>query len=211
VPYNGLSRGQSLRARRGTMSDPKGYRLPVEGRLMILSGPSGVGKDTVLDAWRVSNHRVQRVVAATSRPPRVGEVDGIDYHFLTREAFLAMVENGELLEYKEVFENLYGTPKLGLEKLLGEGKIAVLKIDVQGALEVMSKRPDAVSIFLLPPDDATLESRLRNRSTDTEAVVELRLKNAKEEIAIGMNHYSHRVVNANVDQAVKELEEIVNG
>jgi guanylate kinase len=188
-----------------------GYRLPVEGRLVILSGPSGVGKDTLLDAWRAGNSRVQRVVAATSRSPRPNEVDGVDYHFLSREEFLAKVDRNELLEYKEVFGNFYGTPIDGLQKLLGNGKIAVLKIDVYGALDVIPKRPDAITIFLLPPSEEALEARLRSRSTDTEENVQLRLRTAHEEIAIGMTKYSHHVVNDKIERAVAELEEIVNG
>lgn len=183
----------------------------MEGRLVILSGPSGVGKDTVLDAWRAGNARVQRVVAATSRSPRPNEVDGIDYHFLSREGFLAKVARNELLEYKEVFGNFYGTPLDGLQKLLKDGKIAILKIDVYGALEVIPKRPDALTIFLLPPSEEELEARLRSRSTDSEEDVELRLKTAHEEIAIGMSQYSHHVVNDEIGRAVAELEEIVNG
>ena len=181
------------------------------GRLVILSGPSGVGKDTVLDAWRLRNPRVQRVVAATTRTPRSGEVDGVDYHFLTREAFLNKANCNEMLEFKEVFGNLYGTPVEGMERLLTEGKVAILKIDVQGGLDVIEKRPDAVTIFLLPPSQAELEERLRARCTDDPADIERRLQHAKAEIAIGMNHYKHQVVNADVDRAVDELEAIVNG
>jgi len=187
------------------------YRLRVTGRLVILSGPSGVGKDTVLNAWQVRNPRVRRVVAATTRAPRPGEIDGQDYHFLTREAFLNKANCNEMLEFKEVFGNLYGTPVEGMERLLAEGKVAILKIDVQGALDAMAKRPDAVSVFLLPPSKADLEARLRTRSTDDPRDIELRLQTAHAEIAIGMSHYAHHVVNADVDRAVDELEAIVNG
>ena len=190
---------------------PAWYRHRVTGRLVILSGPSGVGKDTVLDAWRLRNPRVQRVVAATTRMPRPGEVDGVDYHFLTREAFLNKANCNEMLEFMEVFGNLYGTPVEGMERLLAEGKVAVLKIDVQGALTVMEKRPDAVTVFLLPPSPEELEARLHARSTDDPKEIELRLQTAHAEIAIGMSHYSHHVINADVDQAVDELEAIVNG
>ncbi|HLK16782.1 MAG TPA: guanylate kinase [Fimbriimonadaceae bacterium] len=181
------------------------------GRLVILSGPSGVGKDTVLDAWRRRNPRIQRVVAATTRAPRSGEIDGVDYQFLTRDRFLEKANCNEMLEFMEVFGNLYGTPVEGMERLLAEGKVAVLKIDVQGALSVMEKRPDAVSIFLLPPSPEELESRLRARSTDDPEDIKLRLQTAHAEIAIGMSHYAYHVVNADVDRAVDDLEAIVNG
>ena len=181
------------------------------GLLVIFSGPSGVGKDTVLEAWHARNPRVQRVVAATTRAPRPGEVDGVDYHFLSRDAFLNKAYCNEMLEFKEVFGNLYGTPVEGMERLLEEGKVAVLKIDVQGALDVTVKRPDAVTVFLLPPSRAELEERLRARSTDDPDDVELRLRQAQAEIDIGMRHYTHHIVNADVDRAVDELEAIVHG
>ncbi|MHB8638159.1 MAG: guanylate kinase [Fimbriimonadaceae bacterium] len=181
------------------------------GRLVIFSGPSGVGKDTVLDAWRLRNPRVQRVVAATTRAPRPDEVDGVDYHFLTREAFLDKANCNEMLEYKEVFGNLYGTPVEGMERLLADGKVAVLKIDVKGALDVMAKRSDAVTVFLLPPSKAELEERLRARSTDDPKDIELRLEAAYAELAIGTTCYEHLVMNIDVDRAVDELEAIVNG
>ena len=170
-----------------------------------------MGKDTVLNAWHARNPHVQRVVAATTRPPRPDEVDGVDYHFLTREAFLNKANCNEMLEFKEVFGNLYGTPVEGMERLLEDGKVAILKIDVQGALDAMQKRPDAVTVFLLPPSPEELEARLRSRSTDDDRGIELRLQTAHAEIAIGMSHYAHHVVNADVDRAVDELEAIVNG
>ena len=181
------------------------------GRLVILSGPSGVGKDTVLDAWHAHNPRVQRVVAATTRAPREGEVDGVDYIFLSREAFLSKVDRDEFLEHMEVHDNLYGTPVEGLQALLAEGKIAVLKIDVQGALDVMPKRPDAITIFLLPPSEEVLEARLRSRSTDSEVVIEKRLVNAHAEVAVGLSHYQHHVINEHVPETVDKLEAIISG
>ena len=116
-----------------------------------------------------------------------------------------------MLEFKEVFGNLYGTPVEGMERLLADGKVAILKIDVQGGLDVMAKRPDAVTIFLLPPSKAELEDRLRARSTDDPDDIELRLQNAHAELAIGTTCYEHLVVNADVDRTVDELEAIVHG
>src|SRR5689334_15018289 len=127
------------------------------GRLVILSGPSGVGKDTVLAAWQSSNPRVQRVVAYTTRAPRAGEQNGVDYHFVSRARFDELVEANAFLEHKIVHGNYYATPLADMEAMLNAGKIAVLKIDVQGAMEAMRLRPDALSIFLLPPNVEDLE------------------------------------------------------
>ncbi len=179
------------------------------GRLVILSGPSGVGKDSVLHAWKASNPNVQRVVAYTTRPPRVGEMDGVDYNFVSRSRFSQLIDEGAFLEHKEVFGNSYATPLHDMEALLEQGKIAVLKIDVQGALTAMHHRPDAISIFLLPPDIEELGRRIRGRGTDDPADIERRLRHAWEEIELS-NQYGHRVVNRDLGEAVREIEGIVN-
>lgn len=180
----------------------------MSGRLVILSGPSGVGKDSVLDRWKTADPRVVRVVAYCTRAPRSGEVDGVDYHFVTRQQFMAKAEAGDFLEYKEVHGNLYATPLKDMEALLADGRIAVLKIDVHGALSVMEKRDDAISIFLLAPSAEELERRIRKRGTDDEATIQKRLKNARDEIALS-DRYQHRVVNDDLDRAVAEIMEIV--
>ena len=176
--------------------------------LVILSGPSGVGKDTVIEAWREANPLVDRVVACTSRSPRKGEVDGVDYHFLESEEFAARVEDGRFLEYKLVHGNYYGTPFDGLERLIQAGSTPILKIDVQGALAVMDVRPDAVTIFLLPPSMEELENRIRSRQLDTPEVIERRLVGAREELALA-HWYQHQVVNITVADTVCKLQEIV--
>lgn len=122
-----------------------------------------------------------------------------------------MVANGKLLEYKNVFGNFYGTPIETMEGLLAQGMIAILKIDVQGAVEVMPKRPDALTVFLLPPDDGVLEQRLRDRKTDAEDVIERRLQLARDEIKIGMSKYQHQIVNAVVEDVVDQLEALTGG
>lgn len=180
------------------------------GHIVILSGPSGVGKDTLIDAWKRLNPLVERVVAVTTRTPRKGEVEGVDYCFVDRSRFDDMAARGEFLEFKEVHGNGYATPLATLERLLAEGKIAVLKIDVQGAVSVMDARPDALSVFVLPPDGETLAARLRGRGTDDEATVARRLEGALVEMALA-ERYAHRVVNDDVDRAVQELEAIVQG
>jgi guanylate kinase len=179
-----------------------------EGRLIIISGPSGVGKDTVINAWKDRNPLVERVVAYTTRDPRPGEVDGVDYNFIPRNRFYDMAEAGEFLEYKEVHDYYYATPLKDMERLLEEGKIAVLKIDVQGALTVMSLRDDAVAVFLLPPDADELERRIRERGTEDGPTILKRLRNAQEEIALA-GRYKHRIINDDIDASVDLLERII--
>jgi len=125
-------------------------------------------KTPCLKRWKSSNSRVQRVVAYTTRQPRHGEVDGVDYHFISRQRFDELVEDGAFLEHKIVHGNCYATPLAEMQALLVEGKIAVLKIDVQGAMEAMRLRPEALSIFLLPPTVEDLEKRIRGRGKDSE-------------------------------------------
>ena len=179
-----------------------------QGRLVILSGPSGVGKDTVLEAWTKSNPRVQRVVAYTTRSPRAGENDGVDYHFVTRQRFDELVEENAFLEHKLVHGNCYATPLADMQSMLLAGKVAVLKIDVQGALEVMKLRNDALSIFLMPPSVEELEKRIRTRGTDSSEVIEQRLQSARDEIACA-EQYTARVVNDDIARVVRELNDLV--
>ncbi len=179
------------------------------GRLVILSGPSGVGKDTVLDLWMAKNPKVKRVVACTTRPMREGEKQGIDYDFRTRQEFLECAEMGRFLEYKEVHGHLYGTPISGVEEIMNHGGIAVLKIDVQGALEVISSRPEATSIFLMPPTVEELDRRIRVRGSESEDVIQLRLQNAQREIEMA-HRYQYQIINQNINQTVEQLEKIVS-
>lgn len=174
---------------------------------MIFSGPSGVGKDTVLDAWKACDPAVTRVIACTTRPPRAGEQDGVDYHFLSHEDFHIRAKNNAFLEFKEVHGFWYATPLDMMNQLLNDGKIAVLKIDVQGAMEAMTLRPDAISIFLAPPSMEVLESRIRSRDKDSEEVIIKRLRNAKFEMD-HRNKYQHVVINNSVDAAVQKLRKI---
>lgn len=179
------------------------------GKLIIFSGPSGVGKDTVLDAWRKVNPRVRRVVAYTTRAPREGEVDGVDYHFVSRERFQELADSGAFLEHKEVFGNHYATPLSDLEAMLSRGLIAILKIDVQGAVTAMGLRPDAITVFVLPPNMQALEDRIRSRGLDSAEDTERRLSTAQREIAFA-DRYQHRLINDEVDNVVRNLQEIVN-
>lgn len=180
------------------------------GRVIILSGPSGVGKDTVLVEWQKLNPAIIRVVAATTREPRPGEVDGVDYHFLTREAFIAKAEQGGFLEHKEYGVDFYGTPLDQVHEITREGKVALLKIEVQGAAEVRKVLPEILSIFLLPPSFEELERRIRERGTETEAQLNRRLERAKLEIEES-SAYTHRVVNDDLALCVEKLEKLLNG
>ena len=182
--------------------------MPDTGRLVILSGPSGVGKDTVLDEWRKSNPRVQRVVAYTTRRPRNGEVNGVDYHFVSKARFDELVDEGAFLEHKLVHGNCYATPLADMEAMLMAGQIAVLKIDVQCAMEAMRLRPEALSIFLLPPTNEELELRIRRRGTDSEEVIERRLADARYELSLA-DRYTARVVNDDIERVVRELNDLV--
>lgn len=163
------------------------------GILIVVSGPSGSGKGTVL-ANVVSAPEFRYSVSATTRKPRPGEVDGVNYFFVTKERFLRMVENGELLEHARYVENYYGTPAEAVEKSLAQGINVILEIEVQGALQIKRKVPDCVMIMLIPPDIRTLERRLRERGTENEETIEERLEAAKDEFAY-FDSYDYIVVN----------------
>jgi guanylate kinase len=180
----------------------------MSGRIVILSGPSGVGKDTVLDAWSRRDPHVQRVVAYTTRPMRPQETDAVDYKFVSRERFCELISQGAFLEFKEVFGNLYGTPLGDMQDMIAAGKVAVLKIDVQGALTAMKLRPDALSVFIMPPSYEELERRIRGRGTDPAEMIERRLQTARDEMALAPE-YQHVLVNRDVDELVGKLESLV--
>ncbi len=180
------------------------------GRVMILSGPSGVGKDTVLLEWQKLNPSIIRVVAATTRQPRPGEIDGNDYHFLSRDVFIEKADKGGFLEHKEYGTDFYGTPLDQVQDITSRGKVALLKIEVQGAAEVRKTLPDILSIFLLPPSFDELERRIRSRGTETEAQIQRRLERAKQEI-VESACYTHRVVNDDLSLCVEKLEKLLNG
>mgnify|MGYP002624230711 CR=1 FL=1 len=176
----------------------------MKGQVMNISGPSGAGKDTVIDAWKAIDPSVCRVVAYTTREPREGEVNGIDYNFVSLDTFREMISAMKFLEYKEVHGQFYGTPIDDLNQMVEEGKTAILKIDVQGAIEAMAKLPDAISIFIMPPSLEVLEQRLRARKTESEEKLQLRLSNARNEIALA-DKYTHRLVNDEVHKVVEQL------
>ena len=179
------------------------------GLLIVLSGPSGVGKGTVRKAiFDSEENDFQYSISMTTRKQREGEVDGVDYYFRSREEFEAMIEAGEMLEYAEYVGNYYGTPLTYVNQTLDEGKDVFLEIEVQGAKQVKDKVPDGVFIFLTPPDLAELKSRIIGRGTDEMSVIEERMAVAREEIEM-MALYDYVVVNDEVPLAVQRIKDII--
>ncbi|EGO6538705.1 guanylate kinase [Enterococcus faecalis] len=179
------------------------------GLLIVLSGPSGVGKGTVRKAiFDSEENDFQYSISMTTRKQREGEVDGVDYYFRSREEFEAMIEAGEMLEYAEYVGNYYGTPLTYVNQTLDEGKDVFLEIEVQGAKQVKAKVPDGVFIFLTPPDLAELKSRIIGRGTDEMSVIEERMAVAREEIEM-MALYDYAVVNDEVPLAVQRIKDII--
>lgn len=180
-----------------------------KGLLIIMSGPSGVGKGTIRNKLFEKNDlNLFYSVSMTTRKPRPGEVDGQDYYFVSREEFDKNIENGNLLEWAEFVGNRYGTPKDKVEKMREEGKNVLLEIEVNGTSQVLEKVNDVVSIFILPPSLEELESRIRGRSTESEEVIKERLAKATKELDF-QKQYKFKVVNDNIDVAVEEVRNII--
>lgn len=179
------------------------------GLLIVFSGPSGIGKGTVRkEIFSTPNHKFEYSVSMTTRAQRPGEVDGVDYFFRTREEFEELIKQGQMLEYAEYVGNYYGTPLSYVNETLDKGIDVFLEIEVQGALQVKSKVPDGVFIFLTPPDLAELQDRLVGRGTDSKEVIAQRIEKAKEEIAM-MREYDYAVVNDQVPLAAERVKRII--
>ncbi|HEO4838899.1 TPA: guanylate kinase [Streptococcus agalactiae] len=179
------------------------------GLLIVFSGPSGVGKGTVRqEIFSTPDHKFDYSVSMTTRPQRPGEVDGVDYFFRKREEFEALIKEGQMLEYAEYVGNYYGTPLSYVNETLDKGIDVFLEIEVQGALQVKSKVPDGVFIFLTPPDLEELEERLVGRGTDSPEVIAQRIERAKEEIAL-MREYDYAVVNDQVSLAAERVKRVI--
>jgi guanylate kinase len=174
------------------------------GRLTVLSGPSGVGKDSVIELIRARSPWVWLSVSVTTRPMRDYETDGVHYHFVDRAEFRRMVETGQLLEWAEFAGNLYGTPRAPVEKVLRQGKPALLKIDLQGARQVRRAMPEALLVFLAPPSVEELHRRLVGRGTEDPETIRLRLEHADEELAAEAE-FDRTVVNDSIEHAADEL------
>lgn len=179
-----------------------------KGLLVVISGPAGTGKGTVVSEL-VKNDNIVVSVSATTRSPRGNEQDGVHYHFLTKEQFEQMIDNDELLEYAQYCGNFYGSPKKAAEEQMKMGKDVILEIEVQGCEKIKKKNPDCVSIFIMPPSIEELERRLRKRGTETEDVILKRMERAKEEIALAKN-YDYIVVNGPLDECVSDVMSVIN-
>ena len=179
-----------------------------QGKLLVISGPSGVGKGTVIGKHFELRDDLAFSVSATTRAPRPGEEDGREYFFVTRERFDEMVERGELLEHAEFVNNCYGTPRRPLEEKLAQGLNVLLDIEVQGAAQVKAARPERVSVFILPPSLEELERRLRGRGTETEEKIRGRLETAKRELPLA-DGYDFKVVNDDAMRAAREISAIL--
>lgn len=184
-------------------------KLDKQGLLIVISGPSGVGKGTVRKAlFERKGHDLDYSVSMTTRKPRDGEVDGIDYYFVSKEEFLSQIDQGNLLEYAEFVGNIYGTPKDKVEEKLKQGREVVLEIEVNGAMQIRNKMPNAVLIFIAPPSFEALENRLVARGTERGEVIKERLEKAKKEIKLA-SQYDYIVINDEVKNASDRIMAII--
>jgi guanylate kinase len=182
----------------------------LKGKVVIISGPSGVGKSTLCDEIVKRMDNAYLSVSATTRAQAEGEIDGEDYVFLTPEEFQRRIDQGLFLEYAKVFDHYYGTPKDKIEEAVASGKTVILEIDVQGAKKAKLIFPNAIMIFILPPSAKVLEDRMNHRGRDDTQSAQQRLGGASTEIAAAWQYYEHMVINENLDQAVEEVIQIIN-
>ena len=180
----------------------------MKGNLVIISSPSGGGKGTLIREVRAAMPEIAYSVSLTTRAPRWGEEDGRDYHFVTQNEFNDCIESDGFLEYAEVHGNMYGTSKTQTERFTSEGRDVILEIDVQGAMSVLAKAPDAVSIFILPPSFEIMRARLTSRNTEDASDLELRLKNSREEVRF-FERFKYLVVNDEVHTAARAIASII--
>jgi guanylate kinase len=181
-----------------------------ENHLFVVSGPAGVGKDSVVRTMREAHPEVAKTVSATTRAPREGEHDGEDYHFLTVEQFQALLEQNGVLEHNLYCGNYYGTPRSEVEVPLAEGRNVVMVIDVHGAANIKRLYPDATTVFICPPSEEELEKRLRGRGTETAESVRKRMTTAQAELALAPT-YDVRLTNVEINRCAEELYTLICG
>lgn len=181
-----------------------------KGLLLIVTAPSGTGKTSLVKSLLNQDKHIKLSISYTTRSPRVGEANGIDYHFVSKEDFIKLRDEGEFIEWAEVYGNFYGTSKSWIKDQLAIGQDILLEIDWQGTSQVKKQFPESVGVFIMPPSIAILEQRLRNRGTDSDEVIERRLSTAQDEI----NHanskdFDYIVINDEFEQALNDLQSIV--
>ena len=191
-----------------TNSAPPSSQSSPDGLLIVVSGPSGVGKSTVLDAL-AREIDFGFSVSATTRDPRPSEIDGVHYHFISRDRFLAMIDGGELVEWAEYGDNLYGTPIESVRDARAASDVVVLDIELEGAKQVKAIFPDAVLVWISPPSFSELESRLRARGDTDDVAIARRLDRARRDMALAPSLFHHVVVNDRVPDAVRQLRSII--
>ncbi len=179
-----------------------------KGLPIVISAPSGCGKDTILEKLFKINDNLAYSVSATTRAMREGEVDGVSYHFHSRESFEKMIEANEVLEYTEYCGNYYGTPKKAVLDMLEKGKDVILKIEVEGAMNIKKLFPECVLIFILPPSFSELDRRLRKRGTETEETISARVAQARNELEFA-DKFDFLVVNGDLDKAVADVNTVI--
>ncbi len=184
--------------------------LATKPLLLVLSGPSGSGKDAVLTRMKELDSPFEYIVTVTTRPKRTNERDNVDYHFVSRESFQKMIEHGNLLEWANVYGNRYGVPKQAVKEALDGGQDTIVKVDIQGATTIRKLLPQAIFIFLVPPSMTELATRLKQRNTESAADLALRLKTAEEEVK-NMSLFDHIVISKRdgIDQVVSDITAII--